>query len=202
MNARRGVEQSAGTQPLLDQLRGFPLRRRRRSIFIAKTRSCCSSRSLCRSCELHLAISVGDQPVAAERSRQHLHVRRRRRQFQLVEPLPGKPPPRTAKRRAHRISQQVAGDLRLSARGHLAIARLLPGCRSVRVRWGQDSGSRCGAADSTNWIDAPHNRWGFLHVRELTRYRTDRRRPTSLEPCHERSMTSAASPSSTARSTV
>jgi CubicO group peptidase (beta-lactamase class C family) len=26
-----------------------------------------------------------------------------------------------------------------------------------------------GQADSTNWIDAPHNRWGFLHVRELTR---------------------------------
>ncbi len=26
-----------------------------------------------------------------------------------------------------------------------------------------------GQTDSTNWIDAPHNRWGFLHVRELTR---------------------------------
>jgi CubicO group peptidase (beta-lactamase class C family) len=26
-----------------------------------------------------------------------------------------------------------------------------------------------GAASSDNWIDAPHNRWGFLHVRELTR---------------------------------
>ena len=26
-----------------------------------------------------------------------------------------------------------------------------------------------GGADSANWIDAPHNRWGFLHVRELTR---------------------------------
>ncbi|HEY0521396.1 MAG TPA: serine hydrolase [Ilumatobacteraceae bacterium] len=26
-----------------------------------------------------------------------------------------------------------------------------------------------GAADSTNWIEPPHNRWGFLHVRELTR---------------------------------
>ena len=25
------------------------------------------------------------------------------------------------------------------------------------------------AADSNNWIDGPHNRWGFLHVRELTR---------------------------------
>ena len=24
-----------------------------------------------------------------------------------------------------------------------------------------------GEADSGNWIDAPHNRWGFLHVREL-----------------------------------
>jgi CubicO group peptidase (beta-lactamase class C family) len=24
-------------------------------------------------------------------------------------------------------------------------------------------------ADSSNWIDAPQNRWGFLHVRELTR---------------------------------
>jgi CubicO group peptidase (beta-lactamase class C family) len=26
-----------------------------------------------------------------------------------------------------------------------------------------------GETDSTNWIDSPHNRWGFLHVRELTR---------------------------------
>lgn len=26
-----------------------------------------------------------------------------------------------------------------------------------------------GEADSANWIDPPHNRWGFLHVRELTR---------------------------------
>ena len=26
-----------------------------------------------------------------------------------------------------------------------------------------------GATNSTNWIDAPHNRWGFLHVRELAR---------------------------------
>jgi CubicO group peptidase (beta-lactamase class C family) len=26
-----------------------------------------------------------------------------------------------------------------------------------------------GEASSANWIDPPHNRWGFLHVRELTR---------------------------------
>ncbi|HEX3090576.1 MAG TPA: serine hydrolase [Ilumatobacteraceae bacterium] len=26
-----------------------------------------------------------------------------------------------------------------------------------------------GQTDSSNWIDSPHNRWGFLHVRELTR---------------------------------
>ena len=26
-----------------------------------------------------------------------------------------------------------------------------------------------GEANSGNWIDSPHNRWGFLHVRELTR---------------------------------
>jgi CubicO group peptidase (beta-lactamase class C family) len=26
-----------------------------------------------------------------------------------------------------------------------------------------------GATTSSNWIDGPHNRWGFLHVRELTR---------------------------------
>jgi CubicO group peptidase (beta-lactamase class C family) len=26
-----------------------------------------------------------------------------------------------------------------------------------------------GEASSANWIDSPHNRWGFLHVRELTR---------------------------------
>ena len=26
-----------------------------------------------------------------------------------------------------------------------------------------------GAANSANWIDPPHNRWGFLHVRELAR---------------------------------
>ena len=48
-----------------------------------------------------------------------------------------------------------------------------------------------GAANSANWIDAPHNRWGFLHVRELTRTaRIDRcpnpvqalpRRPTDLD---------------------
>jgi CubicO group peptidase (beta-lactamase class C family) len=26
-----------------------------------------------------------------------------------------------------------------------------------------------GETNSSNWIDSPHNRWGFLHVRELTR---------------------------------
>ncbi len=32
-----------------------------------------------------------------------------------------------------------------------------------------DFGARRGEASSTNWIDPPYNRWGFLHVRELTR---------------------------------
>ena len=38
-----------------------------------------------------------------------------------------------------------------------------------------------GAADSSNWIDAPHNRWGFLHVRELTRTARIGASPESLE---------------------
>ncbi|MEO7371959.1 MAG: serine hydrolase domain-containing protein, partial [Ilumatobacteraceae bacterium] len=32
-----------------------------------------------------------------------------------------------------------------------------------------DSRSMRGDASSANWIDGPHNRWGFLHVRELAR---------------------------------
>lgn len=32
-----------------------------------------------------------------------------------------------------------------------------------------DFGAGRGEASSANWIDPPHNRWGFLHVRELTR---------------------------------
>lgn len=34
--------------------------------------------------------------------------------------------------------------------------------------WGSVQSSR-GETNSSNWIDGPHNRWGFLHVRELTR---------------------------------
>lgn len=37
-----------------------------------------------------------------------------------------------------------------------------------------------GATDSTNWIDAPYNRWGFLHVRELTRTARIAAAPTPL----------------------
>src|SRR4051812_49536442 len=40
-------------------------------------------------------------------------------------------------------------------------------------RGSHPSGLACpsmrGETDSSNWIDGPHNRWGFLHVRELTR---------------------------------
>ncbi len=34
---------------------------------------------------------------------------------------------------------------------------------------GSETVSQRGEANSANWIDPPHNRWGFLHVRELTR---------------------------------
>ena len=34
---------------------------------------------------------------------------------------------------------------------------------------GSEHGPQRGETNSANWIDAPHNRWGFLHVRELTR---------------------------------
>ncbi|HEY4609813.1 MAG TPA: serine hydrolase, partial [Ilumatobacteraceae bacterium] len=36
--------------------------------------------------------------------------------------------------------------------------------------------------DSSNWIDGPHNRWGFLHVRELTRTARIGGSPTGLAP--------------------
>src|SRR3954447_8671816 len=39
-----------------------------------------------------------------------------------------------------------------------------------------------GETDSTNWIDGPHNRWGFLHVRELTRTARIGGAPTGLAP--------------------
>jgi CubicO group peptidase (beta-lactamase class C family) len=39
-----------------------------------------------------------------------------------------------------------------------------------------------GGADSTNWIDPPHNRWGFLHVRELTRTARIGRSPHPVAP--------------------
>ena len=39
---------------------------------------------------------------------------------------------------------------------------------------------------SENWIDGPHNRWGFLHVRELTRTARIRRSPTPPEPLPRR----------------
>lgn len=35
---------------------------------------------------------------------------------------------------------------------------------------------------SENWIDGPHNRWGFLHVRELTRSARIARSPKRIEP--------------------
>src|SRR4051795_5451416 len=37
-----------------------------------------------------------------------------------------------------------------------------------------------GETDSSNWIDGPHNRWGFLHVRELTRTARIGGSPTEL----------------------
>jgi CubicO group peptidase (beta-lactamase class C family) len=39
---------------------------------------------------------------------------------------------------------------------------------------------------SENWIDGPHNRWGFLHVRELTRTARIRRSPVPIEPLPRR----------------
>lgn len=35
---------------------------------------------------------------------------------------------------------------------------------------------------TANWIDGPHNRWGFLHVRELTRTARIARKPSPPEP--------------------
>jgi CubicO group peptidase (beta-lactamase class C family) len=46
---------------------------------------------------------------------------------------------------------------------------------------GTDSSDTRGEADSTNWIDGPHNRWGFLHVRELTRTARIAASPTPLD---------------------
>lgn len=43
-----------------------------------------------------------------------------------------------------------------------------------------------GAANSENWIDAPHNRWGFLHVRELTRTARIAGSPDHVEPLPRR----------------
>jgi CubicO group peptidase (beta-lactamase class C family) len=42
-------------------------------------------------------------------------------------------------------------------------------------------------ANSTNWIDAPFNRWGFLHVRELTRTARIGRSPRPVDPLPRRS---------------
>lgn len=39
---------------------------------------------------------------------------------------------------------------------------------------------------SENWIDRPHNRWGFLHVRELTRTARIRRSARLVEPLPRR----------------
>ena len=41
-------------------------------------------------------------------------------------------------------------------------------------------------ADSTNWIDAPQNRWGFLHVRELTSTARIGSSPTGVDPLPRR----------------
>ena len=43
-----------------------------------------------------------------------------------------------------------------------------------------------GGANSANWIDAPHNRWGFLHVRELTRTARIGGSPEAVEPLQRR----------------
>lgn len=43
-----------------------------------------------------------------------------------------------------------------------------------------------GEANSTNWIDAPQNRWGFLHVRELTRTARIGGSPSPVDPLPRR----------------
>ena len=43
-----------------------------------------------------------------------------------------------------------------------------------------------GGANSANWIDAPYNRWGFLHVRELTRTARIGGSPEATEPLQRR----------------
>ncbi|MEP7115506.1 MAG: 6-aminohexanoate hydrolase, partial [Ilumatobacteraceae bacterium] len=51
---------------------------------------------------------------------------------------------------------------------------------------GTDARGTRGATDSSNWIDGPHNRWGFLHVRELTRTARIAASPTPLDPLPRR----------------
>jgi CubicO group peptidase (beta-lactamase class C family) len=43
-----------------------------------------------------------------------------------------------------------------------------------------------GEANSTNWIDVPHNRWGFLHVREVARTARIAGSATPVEPLPRR----------------
>ena len=43
-----------------------------------------------------------------------------------------------------------------------------------------------GGADSANWIDGPYNRWGFLHVRELTRTARIARSDDRVDPLPRR----------------
>lgn len=45
-----------------------------------------------------------------------------------------------------------------------------------------DRGAARGETESSNWIDGPHNRWGFLHVRELTRTARIRGCPEPVAP--------------------
>ncbi len=52
---------------------------------------------------------------------------------------------------------------------------------------GSETVSPRGEANSANWIDPPHNRWGFLHVRELTRTARIDRCPDPVEAVPRRS---------------
>ena len=51
---------------------------------------------------------------------------------------------------------------------------------------GSDFRAARGDANSSNWIDKPHNRWGFLHVRELTRTARISGSPTPVSPLSRR----------------
>src|SRR6185503_9410888 len=84
--------------------------------------------------------------------------------------------PRLFNRSASTIPPQVSvvGLYKPSSAGGESARRGPPHDGTTSHRYGAtsmrpDPRTARGEASSANWIDPPHNRWGFLHVRELTR---------------------------------